>query len=223
VILYIITETAARYAANTYAQHKGVFERAAGDLCLVLHYTQFRRDLLARLRPWAVCHSGNATPFADYGILRDRGYRDAVRNAPIAQLGICGGHQIIAAFFGGRVAPMHPLAADEADANPRYHAGSFKEWGVFPVRLVRRDPLFAGLGAAIRVQEFHRDEVREIGPDLVPLAESAACRVQAFKHRRQPIYGVQFHPEESSSDYPDGFRILRNFFRIARHSRRPAV
>ena len=216
MILYIVIETAARYAANDYSRHKRALERTAGDLCLILHYKQLRRPLIAALRPWAICYSGTSTPWREYGILRDRDFRDAVCRSRLPQLGICGGHQMIAHFFGGRVASMRPVGPLEADANPRYHAGSFKEWGVYPVHILQRDPLFAGLGPEIHVQEFHRDEVKELGPMMIRLAESDACRIQTFRHRRRPIYGVQFHPEEATSDYPDGLRVLRNFFRLAR-------
>ena len=73
----------------------------------------------------------------------------------------------------------------------------------------------------IRVQQFHRSEIKTLGRDLVLLAGTDECPVQAFVHRRRPLYGVQFHPEEATADYPDGLRILRNFFRIARRDRRP--
>ena len=88
------------------------------------------------------------------------------------------------------------------------------------MEVIRRDPLFNGLGRIVRVQQFHRSEVKTLGPDLVLLASTRACPGQAFKHRRKPLYGVQFHPEEASENYPDGFRILKNFFRLARTAHR---
>ena len=95
-----------------------------------------------------------------------------------------------------------------------------KEWGVYPVRIVRADPLFDELGEVIRVQEYHMDEVKTLGPELLLLASSARCQVQAFKHCTKPIYGTQFHPEQSPESYPDGKQVLKNFFRIAREYQR---
>ncbi len=89
---------------------------------------------------------------------------------------------------------------------------------MYPVRVLRRDPLFRGLGEVVRVQQFHRSEVKSLGKALVCLASSTDCAVQAFAHRRRPLYGVQFHPEEATEGYPDGGLILRNFFRIARRA-----
>jgi GMP synthase (glutamine-hydrolysing) len=182
----------------------------------VLHYKQLTPRVVKDLRPWAICHSGSGTPFEAYDIRQTRGYRQVVLQGRVPQLGICGGHQLMAEFFGGEVASMRRLRPDDSDANAKYHPGEFKEWGMYPVRIVKRDALFSGCGAVVRVQQFHRSEVKELGRDLVLLASSADCRVQAFVHCRKPLYGVQFHPEEATDEYPDGRRILQNFFRVAR-------
>jgi GMP synthase (glutamine-hydrolysing) len=220
VILYIVTETEAKYREGNYMRKQLVLEEAAGDFCLVTHYRQASLSALRRLRPWAVCHSGAGTPYEDFDILRHRDYRAVATRARVPQLGICGGHQLLAVFFGSRVAVMRKVGPEDPDLNSKYHPGEFKEWGVYPVTLLRRDPLFRGLGPVLRVQQFHRSEVKRLGPDLELLASSADCRVQAFRHRRRPIYGVQFHPEEASDPYPDGWRVLRNFFRIAKRAGR---
>jgi GMP synthase-like glutamine amidotransferase len=216
MILFVVTETAERYRDRNWTRKKQALEQAAGDFCLILHYRQIDASVLRRVRPWAVCHSGAATPYENFDILRHGGYRRLVTHGAVPQLGICGGHQLIAKFFGSRVAPMRRLREEDADHNPEYHPGEFKELGMYPVCIVRRDPLFRGLGAVVRVREYHRSEVKRLGPDLILLASSAECRVQAFVHRRKPIYGVQFHPEESLDEYPDGRRVLENFFRVAR-------
>jgi GMP synthase-like glutamine amidotransferase len=215
MILFIVTETEERFRTGNWFGKKLVLEEASGDFCLIVHYKKVNPQVIRKLGVRAVVHSGAATPFEDYDVRETRGYRDVVLRSPVPQLGICGGHQLIAEFHGGTVAPMRKIGADDADYSPKYHPGEFKEWGVFPVRIVRRDPLFRGLPDTIRVQQFHRSEVKEPGPHLVVLVGTRDCRVQAFVHRRKPVYGVQFHPEEINEGYPDGMTILRNFFRLA--------
>ncbi len=216
MILYVVTDTSKAYRNSLgWYKFKIVLERTSGDACLIVHYRRMSTRLLKTLRPWAICHSGGGTDYAKYDVLRHKGYRQAVFDYPGAQIGFCGGHQILAVFHGGRIGPMRRLRQDEPDL-AGYSPGAFKEWGVYPVRIVRRDPLFAGLPNVIRVQENHAWEVKRLGRGLVLLADAPTCRVQAFRHREKPIYGVEFHPEASSEHYPDGLQLLRNFFRIAR-------
>ncbi len=216
MILYIITDSPANARGASFWTHKHVLEELADDACVVLRYNQLSRELLDRVGPWAICHSGGGAVFSEYDVLQHPEYRRVVTEHDAPQIGFCGGHQLIARHFGSTVSPMGPLREDEADHNPAYHAGLYKESGVYPVRIAVPDPLFDGLGDVIRVHQSHKDEVKELGPDLLLLASSARCRVQAFKHRTKPIYGTQFHPEQSPEAYPDGRRVLANFFRLAR-------
>ena len=214
MILFIVTETAERFETGNWFAKKLVLERTSGDFCLIAHYKKVNPAVVRRLGVRAIVHSGAATPFEDYDIRQTEGYRDVVLKCAVPQLGICGGHQLMAEFYGSTVAPMRKVGKDEADYSPKYHPGEFKEWGVYPVQVLRKDPLFRGLPGTIRVQQFHRSEVKELGRSLVLLAGSRDCKVQAFVHRRRPVYGVQFHPEEPLEGYPHGFKILRNFFSL---------
>ena len=149
-------------------------------------------------------------------MLQTRPYKDTIMGTGIPQLGICGGHQIIAHFCGSRLGPLRKLRGPEPDLNPEYNPGFFKEKGVFAVRILVRDPLFKGLRRVIRVTESHYWEVKRPGRRLQVLAASDDCPVQAFVHRGRMLYGVQFHPERHSEAYPDGRKLLLNFFDLAR-------
>jgi anthranilate synthase/phosphoribosyltransferase len=220
MILYVIMETAEKYLTGNWHRPRLTLEETAGDNCLMIHYKQLNMRMLSQLRPRAIVYSGASTPFEDYDVRQTRNYRSVVMTSQIPQLGICGGHQLAAEFFGCTVGTMHSVREDEADHNPKYHPGEYKEWGIYPVTILHKDPLFAGLGKVIRVQQFHRSEIKQVGRDLEVLASSPACQVQAFRHRALPFYGVQFHPEEACEGYPDGFKILRNFFKWAKAHRK---
>jgi GMP synthase-like glutamine amidotransferase len=217
MILYVVTDTCAQYRKNTIWFTMGrALEKTARDACLILHYSQVSPDTLAQIKPWAVCHSGGSTDYSEYGVLRDRRYRRAVMECGIPQIGFCGGHQILASFFGSTLGPMRKLRPDEP--NPcSYNPAYFKEWGVYPVRIVKDDPLFRSCGKVLRVKEYHYFEVKTLGKDLMLLASSKECRVQVYRHRTRLLYGTQFHPEQPEKLYPDGTTILKNFFRMARH------
>lgn len=216
MIIYICTDTFDQYrAADYWHRLRGKLEEVAKDACLLMHYSQVSVELLARIQPWALCHSGGGTDYDKYDVLQHAGYRRVVREFDVAQIGFCGGHQIINVFHGGRNGAIRRLRPGEPDLSS-YNPGYFKEIGVYPVRVVKADPIFKGLPKTIRVHEYHYHEVKKLGAGLELLASSAGCRVQAFRHRTRPVYGVQFHPEQSPETYPDGTRLLQNFFRIAR-------
>ncbi len=120
----------------------------------------------------------------------------------IPYMGICGGHQII----GG--AHNVQLGAMGTDQNP------VLEYGYIPCAIVQKDPLFNGLPDNPVFMMGHRDELKDLPIDFELLASSAACKIQAIKHRRKIMYGVQFHPEYFDETHQDGYHLLSNFLRM---------
>ncbi len=215
MIIFIVSDSYENFCQGGWLKARHTLQEIARDECLALHYTQVSLDLVRRLQPWAICGSGGSAPYDSYDILSHAAYRRVVTGAGVPQIGICRSHQLLTHYFGGRIGLMRKLKPDEPDA-ASYSPGYFKEWGVCPVRVVENDPLFAGCGKIIRVHQAHAWEVKRIGAGFMLLAGSVDCKVQAVRHRRQPIYGVQFHPEVRHAAYPDGVRILENFFKFAR-------
>lgn len=122
-----------------------------------------------------------------------------VRESTVPFLGICFGHQLIGAAYGSTVADLG------------HTVRQFKE-----VKLLSKDPLFAGLPDAIRVSESHRQALTNVPDGFRHLAESATSRVEAIGHESRTVYGVQFHPERSDADHPHGRSIIQNFLRLAK-------
>ena len=55
----------------------------------------------------------------------------------------------------------------------------------------------------------HGDQVTRVSDEFLALAQTATCPIAAVKHRRLPVYGLQFHPEVTHT--PLGGQVLRNF------------
>ncbi len=110
----------------------------------------------------------------------------------IPVLGICYGMQLVCEALGGRV--------ESAPA---------REYGRAHVRVVTHADLFAGIADETEVWMSHGDQVTGVSDDFLPLAATDTCPIAAVRHRRLPIYGLQFHPEVTHT--PRGAKILANF------------
>jgi GMP synthase (glutamine-hydrolysing) len=69
--------------------------------------------------------------------------------------------------------------------------------------------LFAGVAQETQVWMSHGDQVDTVSGDFISLARTNTCPHAAVKHRRRPLYGLQFHPEVTHT--VEGRTILANF------------
>ncbi|MFO0945835.1 MAG: glutamine-hydrolyzing GMP synthase [Planctomycetota bacterium] len=116
----------------------------------------------------------------------------AIFELGIPVLGICYGMQLTCQTLGAEVRP--------------YSSGEF---GRTNLRLSDSSMLFEGVPADSIVWMSHGDQVRQLNEDFIPLARTENCSHAAVKHRAKEIYGLQFHPEVSHTNY--GLTVLHNF------------
>ncbi|MDT0269660.1 type 1 glutamine amidotransferase [Streptomyces sp. DSM 44915] len=96
-------------------------------------------------------------------------------------LGICLGAQLLAAAHGGTVLGDHGTPERGSHLVTRRPGAA-------------ADRLLAALPDTFPVIQSHRDQITQLPPGAVHLAESARCPVQAFRLGER-AWGVQFHPE----------------------------
>jgi anthranilate synthase/aminodeoxychorismate synthase-like glutamine amidotransferase len=145
-------------------------------------------ELLERRPERVIVSPGPCTP-ADAGLSVD-----AIRHygeAGVAVLGVCLGHQALAAAYGGRVVRGEPVHGKTAEVE---HDGK---------------TIFAGLRSPLTAGRYHSLIVDpDLPENLVPSARSGDV-IMGLRHSELPVEGVQFHPESVLT--PDGKRMLRNF------------
>jgi anthranilate synthase component 2 len=116
-------------------------------------------------------------------------------------LGVCLGHQSIGQALGGTIVRAERLMHGKTDE----------------IHHDNRD-LFAGLPNPFVATRYHSLVIK---PDTLP-ADLEACawsvepggyrEIMAVRHRRFPLWGVQFHPESFLTDC--GIEILRRFLAV---------
>lgn len=112
-------------------------------------------------------------------------------------LGICLGHQAMAAYFGGDLYqlshPLHGIAEDICLMNSR---------------------IFRGMNKRIQVARYHSWIVNRasLSSCISVVAETDAREVMAIEHQTYPMIGLQFHPESFVTS--EGATIIQNFYRL---------
>lgn len=114
-------------------------------------------------------------------------------------LGVCLGHQIIGYYFNADIVkgacPMH------GKISKLYHT---------------QDELFDNIPNKYSITRYHSLVIKEetLPQELKVIGKSEDGVIMAIKHRKYPVYGLQFHPEAVLSEY--GHEILDNFYTICK-------
>jgi anthranilate synthase/aminodeoxychorismate synthase-like glutamine amidotransferase len=163
-----------------------------GAELVVCRNDQVTLDQVREMNPSHVVISpGPGTP-DDGGVSVDI-VREFHQQIPI--LGVCLGHQCIAAAFGGRV-----------DLAPRLMHGKTS-----PINH-RQSGILQGVPSPFTATRYHSLVVYEPLPDCLEVtASTAEGEIMALQHRAAPATGLQFHPESILTEH--GKRILGNFLK----------
>ncbi|MDX2246699.1 MAG: aminodeoxychorismate/anthranilate synthase component II [Bacteroidia bacterium] len=111
-------------------------------------------------------------------------------------LGVCLGHQGIAEAFGAELYNLPEVLHGMATS----------------IQILRpEDSLFKGIPTTFQIGRYHSWAVRKatLNGQLDLLAVDELGEVMAIRHKKYPVYGLQFHPESVITEY--GIPILRNW------------
>ena len=112
----------------------------------------------------------------------------------IPVLGICYGMQAMCRALGNEVSP-----------------GDHREFGRTACHVLGDSDLFQGVSREFVVWMSHGDQVKNLSAQWNALASTGDCPAAAVQHHSRPIFGLQFHPEVTHTQF--GGVLLGNFVR----------
>lgn len=165
-----------------------------GQDVLVHRNDQITIDEIEALNPDRICVSPGPCSPAEAGISVEL-IRHFAGKKPI--LGVCLGHQAIAAAFGGDIVRAKEVMHGKTALIS--HQGT---------------DIFKNIPSPYTVTRYHSLAVKRdtLPAELEVTAETADGEIMGLRHKTLPIYGVQFHPESILTEH--GHTLLRNFLEL---------
>ncbi len=179
---------------NNYGQFCHLIHRAVRDLdqdVELMKNTSSKEEIMEKEPDGLILSGGPALERAGNCLMY-------VKELDLPILGICLGHQVMAQAYCGEV-----------------RTGAAGGYAAVEIEIMEEDDILKGLGPKTHVWASHADEVRILPSDFIRLARSRICEVEAMKHRKKPLYGVQWHPEVSHTER--GNDLFRNFFAVCQN------
>ena len=210
-LVYLIDNTLDGQGASPRELRAALGRMREGLEILTEPYHAVSLDRVQSLRPSHIVLSGQSHPWDKYPPGSLEGVVEVIKKARQPILGVCGGHQQIAAAFGAPVDLMGRLEPGEG------YEGALRERGYFAIETIGKTngaDIFKGLPPQITVWHSHFDEVKKLPKGFRRTAFNATCAIQGMQHTERPLFGVQFHPELFDQEHPEGQKVLENFLEI---------
>lgn len=166
--------------------------REQNVFCQIVRHT-LTADRIRQLNPKGLILSGGPASVYSPGAPK---VDPAIFELGIPVLGICYGMQLTCHTLGGRILPAHS-----------------REFGRAPCHQLpgTSNPLFDEIPPTFTAWMSHGDQVESLTGEFQPLASTSTCPNAAVRHRDRQIFGLQFHPEVTHTEF--GGQLLANFVR----------
>jgi anthranilate synthase/aminodeoxychorismate synthase-like glutamine amidotransferase len=167
-----------------------------GEKPVVYRNDQITLQEIEQLKPERIVISpGPCTP-KEAGISNDL-IRHFAGKVPI--LGVCLGHQCIGYVYGGEIVRAGRLMHGKTSMIHHQNTGLFK-----------------GLENPFEATRYHSLVINPNGfpSELEIMAETDMKEIMAVRHKKHPIWGVQFHPESILTK--EGKKLSKNFLNVTK-------
>lgn len=175
---------------SQYTQFIARTAREAGVYSVVLPFNESFANI-QKLNPLGLVLSGGPNSVYDKN---SPNFNDKLLSLGVPILGVCYGLQLLAEYFGGKVAPS-----------------DVREYGRATIQVTNKSKLLAKNCDNSVVWMSHGDHVSKEPKDFNVIAKSGTL-IAAIEHKNKQIFGLQFHVEVVQTE--KGAQILKNFLDI---------
>ncbi len=167
-----------------------------GQELVVYRNDKITYEKIKQLKPKQIVISPGPGEPKDAGISMDV-IREFAGKIPI--LGVCLGHQCIGEVFGGRVVGARRLMHGKTSLI--YH---------------NKKTIFKNIPSPFEATRYHSllVEPKSMPKCLEVTARTKDNEIMGLKHKRFPVWGVQFHPESILTIH--GKKLLKNFLEMTK-------
>lgn len=194
--MILIIDNYDSFVYNLYQYIGEIIGKNAESEILVKRNDKVTIEEIRKLKPSHIVLSpGPGTP--DEAGICEEVVKNFYKEIPI--LGVCLGHQVIGKYFGGKIlrlnVPYHGKTSVIKHDSKNIFEGIENEFDVVRYHSLIVDP-----------EDLNSDiEVTAVTEDV----ENKKKIVMAMKHKKYPLYGLQFHPESIKTSY--GKKMIKNF------------
>lgn len=175
------------YDSFTYNLYQQI--ESLGQKCLVFKNDEISIKEIEELNPEKIIISPGPKRPEDSGI-SNQVVRKFYTTKPI--LGVCLGHECIGQIFSSKI--VHAKKIMHGKTSPIYHT---------------QDTIFHNVKNPFTAARYHSLVINKTPKEFELIAWTKDQEIMAIKHKKYPLYGVQFHPESFLTT--EGNKIMKNF------------
>lgn len=175
------------YDSFTYNLRNQI-ERQGRKVTVVLN-DKISLDEIRKLNPSKIVISPGPGRPEDAGITLEV-IRELHRDIPI--LGVCLGHQAIGQAFDSNI--VHAKQVLHGKTSEVFHDG---------------EGVFKGISNPVVTARYHSLAVLTCPEDFILSAWTKDNEIMAIRHKKYPLFGIQFHPESFMTE--SGEMMMKNF------------
>lgn len=175
------------YDSFTYNLYQQI--ESLGQKCLVFKNDEISLEKIKKLNPEKIIISPGPKRPENSGI-SNKVVQNFYTTKPI--LGVCLGHECIGQIFSSKI--VHAKQIMHGKTSKITHSN---------------DPIFRKVKNPFEAARYHSLVIDKTPKEFELIAWTDDKEIMAIKHKKYPLYGVQFHPESFLTT--EGNKIMKNF------------